>query len=116
MKNSVRYAEIKLLDRAIRYIEGGWTRYALARTTDSRACDFDDTRAARFCVHGAIDRVSYDLELSNQLRYAVIRRINNHLGVANPKRLLNSLTSFNDNAPSKRPVLGILRQVRQSLL
>lgn len=49
---------IPYLRKAREFIANGWTKGALARTRAGLAVSVDDERAVRFCIVGAMDKVT----------------------------------------------------------
>ena len=47
--------------RAFVSVRGTWVRYTLAATSRGMECEPTDSKAKKFCAHGALIRAAYDL-------------------------------------------------------
>lgn len=92
----------RVLSKARKLIEIGWTRGANARDGRGVMLTIDDPRATCFCLHGAVCRATHELQLSDEVTYAAMTRLDN----LTPNGL--SAVAYNDGASSKRPILDLI--------
>ena len=101
----------KILRRAKKLIEGGWTRGNYAVYKDGREVGnwaTVDPDKARFCLIGALDHACLDVlgrdpgyPISNVIRQRVDRAIES-------TGSNDGITAWNDSRKSKKPVLEVL--------
>jgi len=100
-----------LLDQIIQTIETGWCQGDFAQTSIGQLVSYTDQHAKKFCLSGAILRVSYKRKLTELQLEELIDRVESEV-IRRMK--VESVFCFNDHpTTTKNDVLSLLRDIKR---
>lgn len=105
-----------LLDQIIQTIETGWCQDDFAQTSTGQLVSYTDQHAKKFCLSGAILRVSYKRKLTELQLEELIDRVESQI-IKRARAIhewVESVFCFNDHPDTtKNDVLSLLREIKR---